>query len=67
MTPTQTYAEAQLKLFPHAYPDQLPSFWPWKRERIYLCEDCIHAKERWIKQHAEASESVQPASATPGS
>ena len=52
--PTFPYAEARQKLFPHAYPDQLPSPWPWKRERIYICPDCIRAREEWIKQNDKA-------------
>ena len=33
---TVTYANARSKLFPHVYPDQLNSPWPWKRKRIYI-------------------------------
>jgi hypothetical protein len=53
--PTFPYAEARQKRFPHAYPDQLPSPWPWKRERIYICPGCVRAQEEWHKQNAAAN------------
>ena len=53
--PTPPYAEARQKLFPHAYPDQLPSPWPWKRERIYVCPDCVRAQEEWEKHNPRAN------------
>ena len=53
--PTFPYAEARQKRFPHAYPDQLPSPWPWKRERIYICPGCVRAQEEWRKQNAAAN------------
>jgi hypothetical protein len=46
---TTTYAEARPKLFPHTYPFRMPSPWPWKRERISLCDDCIGAEQEWGK------------------
>lgn len=46
--PTIPYAEARRKLFPHAYPDQLSSPWPWKCERIYVCDDCVRARVEWL-------------------
>ena len=49
MLPTTTYAEARTSEFPHTYPFYLPSPWPWMRERIYLCDDCIRAEVEWMK------------------
>ena len=49
--PTLTYAEARDKFFPHVYPDQLPSPWPWKRERIYVCPECLQAQNEWLEQN----------------
>src|ERR1700704_5101350 len=47
--PTVPYSEARNKSFPNAGRDYLPSPWPWKRERVYVCDDCIRARDEWIK------------------
>ena len=49
--PTIPYSEARKKLFPHAGGDYMPSPWPWKQERAYLCDDCVRAKDEWIKNN----------------
>src|SRR5438067_13917245 len=43
MLPTIQYDEARAKFFPHAEGDYLPSPWPWKRQRVYICDDCVRA------------------------
>jgi transcriptional regulator with GAF, ATPase, and Fis domain len=35
------------ELFPNAGGDYLPSPWPWKRERTYICNECVAAKAKW--------------------
>lgn len=47
MLPTFPYAEARSKLFPNAGGDYIPSPWPWKRQRVSICDECLHAKERF--------------------
>jgi hypothetical protein len=49
--PTIQYAETRTRLFPNASGDYMPSPWPWKRQRVYVCDDCIRAKDEWIKNH----------------
>jgi hypothetical protein len=50
--PTTSYAEARQKLFPHTYPFQLDSPWPWKRQRIYICDECVAGEKKWgLQQH----------------
>jgi hypothetical protein len=49
--PTLHYAEARAKLFPNAGGDYLPSPWPWKRQRVYICDACVRAKDEWIENH----------------
>ena len=51
-----SYVEARQKFFPHAYPDQLSSPWPWRRERIYICDECIRAREDWFGRELGASD-----------
>ena len=58
--PTTTYAEARAKLFPHVYPDQLDSPWPWKRKRVYICGECVAAQKRWEEDQAQANKHLQP-------
>ncbi len=57
--PTTTYAETRQKLFPHTYPFQVDSPWPWKRQRIYLCGECVAAEKKW---DFGATRGQQPAS-----
>jgi hypothetical protein len=58
--PTTDYAEARGRLFPHADPDYLPSPWPWKRQRISRCDECVRAKTEWIEGHQQPNKSLQP-------
>src|SRR5438876_9882116 len=49
--PTIQYAEARTKLFPNAGGDYIASPWPWKRQRVYICDDSVRAKDEWSKNH----------------
>jgi hypothetical protein len=46
-----SYKEARAELFPHAYPHQSSSPWPWKLQRIFVCDDCVCAEDRWLHEH----------------
>jgi hypothetical protein len=59
MLPTVTCAEARAKLFPHVHPDQVDSPWPWKRERVYICDECLTAQEKWLDEKAQANKHLQ--------
>ena len=54
--PTTTYAEARQKLFPNTYPFQLNSPWPWKRQRLYICDECIAAEKEWTSRQHTANQ-----------
>src|ERR1051325_5898827 len=50
MLPTIQYAEIRTKLFPNASKDYIPSPWPWKRQRVCICDDCVRANNEWEKK-----------------
>jgi len=58
--PSVTYADARAELFPHVYPDQVDSPWPWKRKRVYICDECLAAQNRWHNERARANKHPQP-------
>jgi hypothetical protein len=58
--PTRTYANARSNLFPNTYPHQLNSPWPWKRERVYICAECVEAQKRWEDEQEQANKHLQP-------
>jgi hypothetical protein len=55
---TVTYANARAELFPHVYPDQVNSPWPWKRKRLYICDECLAAEKKWLGQQPGANQST---------
>jgi hypothetical protein len=63
--PTATYAEARQNLFPHVYPLQVDSPWPWKRKQIYICDACVIAENEWGIQQEKANQAVQRTGASP--
>jgi hypothetical protein len=46
---TREYYEATKRLFPHAYLDFSPDY--HHRLMIYVCDECVQAKELWKQQH----------------
>ena len=50
MTPTFGYAGARLRLFPNIPPQGPPVFWPWSRQRVYICDQCVAAEAEWSRQ-----------------
>ena len=50
ITPTLEYAEARLRLFPNIPPQGPPVFWPWSRQRVCICDQCVAAEAEWTKQ-----------------
>jgi hypothetical protein len=64
MLPTSEYAEARMKLFPNAGGDYLPSPWPWKRKRTYICDSCVRAKEDWVPTRQRPDKSLRPTEAS---
>src|SRR5260221_13749141 len=48
---SEAYKQHRRKLFPSTLPERPTS--NWKRERIYVCDQCIQAEQVW--QHAHRS------------
>ena len=74
VTPTSEYAEARLRLFPNIPPQGPPVFWPWSRQRVYVCDHCVAAEAEWSKQQksranpraSQHAANVQAAARMPG-
>jgi len=62
---TADYASARARLFPHADQDYLPSPWPWKRQRISRCDECVRARTEWIESHQQPNKSLQATATAP--
>jgi hypothetical protein len=48
--PTIPYLSAQAKSFPHSYPRALRNSPFWRRETVWVCNECVAAERRWTKQ-----------------
>src|SRR5262245_41026264 len=53
-----SYSDASHHLFPHAPPEGPED--KWRRERIYVCDECIRAREEWLERHREACRITDP-------
>lgn len=54
VVPAPGYAEAQAKLFPHTIPSNyIPSHWPWQRDGVYVCDECVRAEKTWLQARQE--------------
>ncbi len=49
--PGRDYAEAMVKLFPHAGPEPDLERSNWRSVKIVVCDDCIRARDRWKLEH----------------
>ena len=49
--PTAEYADAKPRLFPHAGIDYGPRFYSKQRGLIYVCPDCVKARNKWREDH----------------
>jgi len=45
------YSEASRKLFPHVLPEGPTA--KWRRERVYVCDECTRARQEWLQAHSE--------------
>jgi len=49
---SEDYSRANRSVFPNAYPEGPAS--KWKRERIYVCQRCVDARQNWLESHKSA-------------
>jgi len=46
---SQEYSDASRSMFPNAAPEGPAS--EWKKEKVYVCDECVHAKQDWLEAH----------------
>jgi hypothetical protein len=44
-----SYSEASRHVFPHVPPEGPTA--KMKRERVYVCDECVRAKSEWLQAH----------------
>jgi hypothetical protein len=44
------HAEARLLKSPHTHPQFAPNVFPLPLSRIYLCDVCVRADEKWVSE-----------------
>jgi len=44
------YSKAGRELFPHVPPEGSAA--KWRRERLYICDECVRAREQWMAHAA---------------